>query len=293
MAASSLIADIQETAIKPETDVASLLRKAKVAAVKLGRDDAIGWIDRELDGYDCKFEELPVYRKVHGTLKFFNPYHGLVPAHIKDKDTEEIITRAPISGGVKSIQELIKGKGELRYSMSVAHRNIILELFKTEFEPVLTLSKSQLTTIIERVTSLVLNWSLELEKAGVVGEGLQFTSAEKNKAGPITQNFFVDSIGFVGSSHHGDTKVSIKQRKIETGIDPELLAKFLDQAKSAATLLPSNLQSSVVRELDEISKATSDSAKSQGLERIKSIVENASGNLAAEGIIRLIASILG
>ncbi len=49
---SSLILEIQASAIETHVDVASLLRKAKAAAMKLDQADASTWMKAELDGYE-------------------------------------------------------------------------------------------------------------------------------------------------------------------------------------------------------------------------------------------------
>ncbi|MBF0290686.1 MAG: hypothetical protein HQK86_00860 [Nitrospinae bacterium] len=46
----SLLRDIQTAAVAPDTDVATLLRKCKILAVRLGNDDFKAWVDHELNG---------------------------------------------------------------------------------------------------------------------------------------------------------------------------------------------------------------------------------------------------
>jgi hypothetical protein len=60
----SLLRDIQDAAVDPSTDVATLLRKCKILAVRLGSEEFKQWVDYELNGYD-KVEDLPEYRILH------------------------------------------------------------------------------------------------------------------------------------------------------------------------------------------------------------------------------------
>ena len=57
----SLLMDIQNAAVDPNTDVATLLRKCKVLSVRLGNDGFKQWVDNELNGYK-EVSDLPEYR---------------------------------------------------------------------------------------------------------------------------------------------------------------------------------------------------------------------------------------
>ncbi len=59
----SLLRDIQETAVSADSDVATLLRKCKILAVRLGNTEFRKWVDQELNGYDDS-TSLPEYRKL-------------------------------------------------------------------------------------------------------------------------------------------------------------------------------------------------------------------------------------
>jgi AbiTii-like protein len=60
----SLLRDIQSAAVDPSTDVATLLRKCKILAIRLGSEEFKRWVDHELNGYE-KIEDLPTYRMLH------------------------------------------------------------------------------------------------------------------------------------------------------------------------------------------------------------------------------------
>jgi AbiTii len=292
----SIILEIQEAAISRSVDVSGLLRKAKVAAVKLGEDDAVEWIDLELDGYDKKFDDLPKYRQAHGILKVRNPYRDLVPVHFENAEIEELLTRTPISDGVGVIQSLLNKNSPnstLSFSMSNHHRTMIANLLNVDFEPVLLMTKSQLTTILERVVSLVLNWSLALEKAGILGEGMSFSMSEKEKSRPITQNIIANNIGHLGDVTGGARATVIQTNSSSLQLDNRKLESFIDQAEQATALLPPSVQQSFRSELEKLKSASTDTEKGAALESAKAVLEGTAGNLAATGILGLIASIVG
>jgi hypothetical protein len=293
---NSLILEIQAEALRPNVDVAGLLRKAKVAAIKLDQNDAAKWIDLELDGYNCKFDDLPDYRRAHGVLKLDNPYRGRIPVHFKSARTEEMMTRAPISAGVGAIQSMIAGAdstSDFLYQMSSQHRNAILESLEIKLPPLLLVTHGQMKIVLERVISLVLNWSLALEKAGVLGEGLSFSREEKEMAKPVTHNIIAQNIGHIGNitdsakgqvelHSHGD--MQLDQRKMEN---------LLAQARDAVGLLPEHLRTEVSDKVQELEAATSDAERRSILQSTRAVLEGAGGNLAATGILGLIASIIG
>jgi hypothetical protein len=83
----SLIEELQANAIDQSVALGELLRKAKLAAVKLSRADFADWIEAESNGYRGRRNgDVPEYRKVTTTLKWLNPYHGWQPTGVTRTD---------------------------------------------------------------------------------------------------------------------------------------------------------------------------------------------------------------
>ncbi|MEJ2120628.1 MAG: hypothetical protein P8Z76_07920, partial [Alphaproteobacteria bacterium] len=58
-----IVRKLQADATNQEVSVSGLLRTAKLIATKLELEDALVWIDRELDGYaGMPVDDLPQYR---------------------------------------------------------------------------------------------------------------------------------------------------------------------------------------------------------------------------------------
>ena len=87
---SSIVIDLQDEILSSDCDIVQILRRAHVIAVKLGLKEFDQWISYELNGYPDQ-NACPDYRKVRGTLKAFNPYHGWIPAVITDGELETVI----------------------------------------------------------------------------------------------------------------------------------------------------------------------------------------------------------
>lgn len=290
-----LILEIQQDAISKNRDVSSLLRKTKVAAVKLKQHDAISWINSELDGYDCSYDELPNYRKAHGILKAKNPYHGLVPYFIENDETEELLTRTPFFEGVGTLEKLLAGQDKgsiLHYSLSSAARNLLIKSMDIAMEPILLVSYSQIETILNKVTSLVLDWALELEANGILGDGMTFSTDDEKRASEVTQTIIAQNIGTVGNTSEGaTTNIEIASSGTQQ-IDQRKLSGLLAQARQASELLPVEMREETLGLLSQIENAKSDEDKRNGLNSLKNVLEGATGNIAAQGIIQLISTLL-
>ncbi len=292
---NGLILEIQSAAIDPKVNVAALLRKAKVAAVKLGQTDFTSWLDQEIDGYSCTYDELPDYRKTNGSLKVQNPYHGLVPFIIRDEKVEDLVTRTPTFQGVSTLQALIEKttkQDTLSYQLPPGHRNILMDMMEVPLEPVLIVSASQIEIVLSRVTSMILNWSLELEQAGILGEGMSFTMNEKAKAAPITQNFYNSNIGTAGSVS-GEAHVQNNQSTIVAPINNQILSEFILESRKVSQLLPDEVRPQIEEELSSLEGDVSEESKRRHLLSIKNILEGASGGVAAQGILALLGALLG
>jgi hypothetical protein len=79
----SLLREIQSAAIDSSVPVATLLRKCKVLAARLGNEEFKAWIDNELNGYKS-VEELPEYRIFH--IRSQGHFSGLLGSELHNAD---------------------------------------------------------------------------------------------------------------------------------------------------------------------------------------------------------------
>lgn len=86
----SIVLELQSEIVSSNCDVVNILRKAHLIASKLKLADFDEWIQHELNGYPDQ-ESCPEYRKVRGSLKAFNPYHGWIPVVIQNNESEKMI----------------------------------------------------------------------------------------------------------------------------------------------------------------------------------------------------------
>lgn len=201
---ASIVLDLQAEAMGHSGSVLGLLRKTLVIATKLSISEVRTWALSEMEGY--KSDDVPDYRRFEGIIKAFNPYHGWQPVvfHGKSVSLKEMISAVRITHAVAEIETWINSEGdslEQPLPMEMAHDLGV----RTQMS--VFVAKSALTIIPDRIRSYVLNWSLELEAKGVLGEGMTFTPHEKSVAPTVvTNNFYAPqyqnngTVGAMGDS---------------------------------------------------------------------------------------------
>ena len=159
--------------------------------------------------------------------------------------------------------------------------------------PALRFSTVQVQGVIEKVRSRVLEWALDLEAKGVLGEGMTFTQQEKQT---VQQHYhFGDVSGSqiqIGSNSSNQTQTqtggdtaalsaliellrdAIQQRRIEAVVRDELQAELATLQAQAASPKPKWA----------IIKATAGS--------IKSVLENGTGGVLAAQALPYLTALL-
>jgi len=212
MAQLPLVIQLQQLATDNSTDITELLRKALLVATKLGLQPFRDWVSRELQGYEENAGNLPVYRKLNGTLKI--RYRRLTPfiptsEEIKSQTLEVPLTNGvPIGIPISSLSTFLQSgncvfsysaDGSLRDEINRNHNQL---LDPTKLEDVrVCVNRDYIASIIDAVRTKVLEWSLQLEADGVIGEGMTFSAEEKQRAqSSITIENFQGILGDVSGS---------------------------------------------------------------------------------------------
>jgi AbiTii len=296
--AMNLISKLQLDALNPDIPVSHLLRAAKVVATKLDLKDALLWIDCELTGYvDVKNKDLPPYRQLRGEPKGWNPHHGWQPIYFPGHpELARSLSQAPIGQPLAAIEHTLsnRDKGPCIFALPPEMKADLIQALQTDVH--MQLTYEDVSNIIDQVRNLILNWSLELEKAGIAGENMTFTAEEKREAGPVTQHFFIQNVGVLGDV--SDRAQVTNQQTALAALDLGKVRDFVTQARGALDLLPAATRREVEPVLvdveTELNSATPDRSKlSRLLGSMRSICEGAAGNLGAEGIMQLLRVLTG
>lgn len=299
----SIVQQLQEEALNPEISVSDLLRKAKVVTVKLDLKDFLDWTEKELNGYKVKSqEELPSYRIVSGETKAWNPFRGWMPILFEDQETANLLSRRGVGQPIGELDDIVKSKaeGHLFIDFNAGAKNAIIKAIGFGTDVKFITGRNAVVGILDAVRNLILDWSLRLEKEGILGEGLSFSQEEREKAhgsriiyriGPI--NKFAGTIGSIS----GNAKVSIRQINVES---EEELQNLIEQIKKYMPLidLDAKAKSEIEDHLQKLdveikSKKPKQPQIKNLLTSIKNILEGAAGNLVARGIIFGIEKIIG
>lgn len=224
-----LVLQLQHLAQKSESDIEELLRRAKLVAMKLKLADFESWCDLELMGYRGG-NELPEYRITTGSLYVWNPYRGLIPFRIQNSKIYEAITTVKLYETVGEYLNLINcepnglvvqlPKETLDYLYNIQNEN-----YGYYFEPRLNLEIPQILNVFTHVRNTIFNWSVNLEKTGILGEGMQFSKEEKEKAMSNTVYNIGNMQGIVG--HVQESSVTQTNQMIVNKMDLSTLLTTL------------------------------------------------------------------
>src|SRR5260221_5003326 len=201
-----LVLEIQRDALDKDVPVTTLLRKVRLAAAKLQLTTVEEWVGHELNGYSG---ELPPYRRTRGTPTLWNPFHGWQPIG-GDAAFLEIASEVQISESIASIESGLKAKptgGSIYMPYSPKQLGALSNLVGQNVARAgVDFSSGTLAHIVDAVRNLVLDWAIELEKKGVVGEGMTFSPNEKKIAATNPVAFHIGTItNFAGNIGVGNS----------------------------------------------------------------------------------------
>ncbi len=182
----ALVLELQREALNKSSGVADLLRLALVVARKLEVTEFEHWIDAELNGYKAGSPPVPAYRKLTGSLKCWNPYNGWIPLHSRDPAMDAKLSKRATTqsiGELESMKPSGKDGGTFIMYFPKELEAQLMSGMDVEFQPALLVGGGQLHGVIDAVRNIVLDWSLKLESAGVLGENMTFSREEKDRAG--------------------------------------------------------------------------------------------------------------
>jgi len=183
MSMSSLVEELQRDALNSDIAVADLLRKALVVATKLNLQEFREWVELELDGY--RAVDVPPYRLTIGQVVIHNPSRGPMPMVFGDPKMAEVVSRHEQRAPVGPLEELAhkSTRSKLIVDFPPELQNLLLQPFPHQPGiPQLEISRSSVVMILDAVRNAILKWSLKLENVGIVGEGMSFSSDEREKA---------------------------------------------------------------------------------------------------------------
>jgi hypothetical protein len=293
----SLVIQLQREFLDPTIPTLDIMRKALVVAKKLGLADFHKWVSKEIEGYGLG-EEVPDYRRVHGEIKAWNPYHGWIDVIMEDPKVKEFLSVRAIGQPIGELDDIIKGAGSGVIHISFPPQTE-LELMKgssTRLKSALRVSVATFKGITDRVRDIVLNWCLDLEAKGVLGEGMTFSEKEKRTASEAHYTT-IHYHGNVGTSQVQQGTVDSSQA-ISTQIDLGGVQSLVTELRShiAELKLTAELERQMLAELASIEAQLSAPQPRRGviaecLSSVRNILEGCAGSLIASGLLQQLARV--
>lgn len=302
---SSLVSQLQSDALNSKVPITELLQKCLVVAKKLGIEPLADWVRLELGGYGN--DKVPEYRIVHGEPRVFNPYNGYQPLFFADTKLAEHFSRMsfnqPIGEIEYSLLQFDKTDSNVfivGYATSV--ENMLRKNIKFNLRPSLAISPSQFKKILDAVRKIALEWSLKLEADGILGEGMTFSQEEKTRAQAKSVTYNINNFiqGDVQNSQIQVDTVSSHQTMTTRHIDLQQLVEVIRVVKASLEKLPEGILDSAelaadiqTIELQVASPSPKHPIIREALCSVRSILENATGNLIAAGLLDRVSRLLG
>lgn len=281
----SLVIELQKDAINENVRTSNLLRKAMVVSSKLGISEIENWIKDETYGYPNQ-NNVPKYRELKGEIKIKNPYHGLQTLHFDNPNVGEKLSNINLVQSVLELEFLMQGEknGYLIINFPQSTKNYLME--QVGVEPMLVVNPAQIHKIIESVRNQVLNWALELEKKGILGNGLSFTSEEKNEASKIFYNV-TNNINMNNSQLQHNTTNSSQTMELNHNDISEFTYKIKENIQELKKLLnveDFNIINAEISTLDSqlSSPKPNNNIILESKKSIRSILEGIGGGLVIE-----------
>ena len=253
----TLLQQIQMEVVDSSSDLASVLRKCRILAQRLGHEGFKEWVIHELEGYPIG-SELPEYRVSSRTVvlgHFFGAFgrrmnNVPIPASSIPDEVRKLLTQVRFPQGVAAIKQQLDSseKGILRFAWPaeayqiVGQEDIIEDMNLMQAFQVL--SAAELAGVLDRIRNKILTFVLELESRNPeAGEAVKY----KNQIPPDQVQHIFNTVikGDVtnmaqGSSHFSQqAMMQVKKGDIdslirtisELGID----AEDVDELRSAVT----------------------------------------------------------
>lgn len=224
----SMVIGLQRKILDPNVLDVDVLRSAYSVAVKLGLEEFKAWINNELNGYQVE-SQLPSYRTVHCELKVNDPYRGWTTVQVPEHFLDTFCKR-PIRDSLPQLSYALASPGDCFYFPFQGDTLCAVQKFcGCNYEAGVFVQYHVFSDIISSVRNKLLEWSLELEANGILGDGLEFSLEDKREA-RMTEINIHSFNGVLGDVTDSTVTQNINVQNIDKG-DFDSLASFLSSQK--------------------------------------------------------------
>lgn len=299
-----LILQIQAAALDSTASITDVLRKAKVACVKLGLVEFGKWIDSELNGY-ATLEGFPEYRKLSGVPEGHNAYWGWQPIIFNNSQQQTNWSSAHVGMSISAIADSLQrvtAEGVFGFPYPPDVEQDLRSSVNHGDHFRIRLDVSQCANIVHAVRNILLDWTLAMEAQGITGAGLTFSDADKQKSEAVTaqtiNNFHIS--GQVGALAVSADR-SVVQGSVEATLNlPRETLGFVQQMEALLPVasLPTQIHEDVRRELESLKQEASSahpegSRLRKGLETLRRVLAPTGETLVKLAVDAAVTKLLG
>jgi hypothetical protein len=291
------VLELQREAIKSNCVVADLVRNAYFIAKKLNIPNIQEWLTHELNQYPLENKDvIPEYRIIVMNIKG-RTLSGWVSAIIDPNFNE--LEKFYCFFSIAEIEKIINTEDDFVYiKIPVESHAILCKLLDVETDFRGCFHKATLLKILEQVKTKILEWSIELENRGILGENLMFTSEEKSKAITINNNFYgnLKNTQIQQSSDNSSQVQSINETSFDLVQIKELVNEINEHSQSIKFTNESQSQdfnSNLFMISQELQSNTPNKSNIKAsILSVKTILESVAASIITTGIIHSINTIL-
>lgn len=252
------IIKLQQLALDPKVKISELLNHAYLISSKLDVKEFSEWCNYELNGYFSSNSNIPGYRILRGSLNAAAVGKPIIPILVSGPDWSKYADIKPIYDSIPKLESWLSSDHQfisLRLDPNLEdfftkeldgqdneliHRlgmqsNPFADSLKSGYRPFLRIEKSDISNILSNVKKTILDWSINLEKQGIIGEDYIFTDEEKQMIQNVSYH-----IGNVGNMANHNDNSTINQTSTNT----------VQIIKGDFNSLASNLRSYGIEEAD-------------------------------------------
>ena len=292
-----LVLALEADCLDPNVSIQEVLRKALVVARKLSLTDARTWIEKELNGY-VENDEPPRHRLLTGEIVAWNPVQRrYIPVIFNDPKTTTHLSQCYAGQPIGELESLVRNqKGDLLFPFPPDVERDLMEGSDARLQPTRRLTYATVGGIVDAVRNMILNWCLQLEQDGILGEGMVFSVKEKETA--THSNYTINYNGPVTHSQIQQGSPNAKQTMSVRGLDPKAVSNFIQLLRKHESDLklkaPSQLEPEIQRvEVEIASPNPSENVLRESLQTIRNLIEGCASSLIASGLLHEIGKLLG
>jgi hypothetical protein len=190
---AGLIEEIQRDASDDSKSVAQLLRRVKIAASKLKLGAVEAWVDHELGGYPAN-TQLPDYRVLGGVPMSHHVHHGWRMMRASPDETMNRLFGVNLfTASISEVERNVTTSGHTFLSYPEWLERMTLPQLPGVDKLGLHVDQGKFRALLSGVRNRCLEWTLEIERAGITGEGLSFSDEERRVAKSVIYNLYGDN----------------------------------------------------------------------------------------------------